>query len=549
MNDGKVGISKKMFIAGLIIAILASSLISVVAMSQLSTTLGLKGEKGDKGDTGATGDAGANGATGPTGATGATGSQGLQGIQGIQGPQGLRGFGTPDYDSGWIDITDKCGQNIVITHNLNSTDLIAEVQGKTTPDSGPMQRHYGLTAYTAGWSKTFGGIYTDWAWALVQSSDGGYALAGSTNSISAGYWFDFWLVKTDSTGNAQWNKTYGGAGDDSARALVQSSDGGYALAGTTNSFGAGGEDFWLVKTDASGNAQWNKTYGGTGNDEAYALVQSSDGGYALAGGTGSFGAGSFNLWLVKTDASGNAQWNKTYGGTEWDYANALVQTSDGGYALAGGKDADSWLVKTDADGDAQWNQTYGGMYGEAANALVQTVDGGYALAGTTNSFGAGGADFWLVKTDASGNAQWNKTYGGTNADYAHALVQTTDGGYALAGYKPSFAGGGYAFWLVKTDASGNAQWNKTYGGTGIDQAIAYALVQSSDGGYALAGWTDSFGVSDYDFWLVKTDASGNVGGVEAGLAWVDSSANTVTLYRGATDTSWNYVRVRLWKPR
>jgi len=179
--------------------------------------------------------------------------------------------------------------------------------------------------------------------------------------------------------------------------------------------------------------------------------------------------------------------------------------------------------------------------------LVQTGDGGYALAGYTESFGAGNADCWLVKIDANGNAQWNQTYGGTSYDAARALVQTGDGGYALAGYTSSFGVGGYDCWLVKTDAAGNAQWNQTYGGKGIDWAIA--LVQTSDGGYALAGWTESFGAGSTDFWLVKTDASGNAGGVESGLAWTDSSANTVTLYRGATDASWNYVRVRLWKPR
>jgi hypothetical protein len=258
-----------------------------------------------------------------------------------------------------------------------------------------------------------------------------------------------------------WTKTYGGTSYDEAWALVQTVDGGYALAGVTDSFGAGSYDFWLVKTDSVGNAQWNQTYGGTGNDEARALVQTVDGGYALAGVTDSFGAGSYDFWLVKTDANGNAQWNKTYGGTNIDYGAALVQTSNGGYALAGGTysfgagNGDFWLVKTDSVGNAQWNQTYGGTGNDGAGALVQTVDGGYALAGVTKSFGAGDYDFWLVKTDANGNAQWNKTYGGTSTDYGvNALVQTVDGGYALAGVTKSFGAGDYDFWLVKTDANG-----------------------------------------------------------------------------------------------
>jgi predicted secreted protein len=336
--------------------------------------------------------------------------------------------------------------------------------------------------------------------------------------------------------------------------LVQTGDGGYALAGATGYSGI--KDFWLVKTDAAGNAQWNKTYGGTNDDEAYALVQTGDGGYALAGYTASFGAGVYDFWLVKTDANGNMQWNRTYGGTISDIACALVQTSDDGYALAGATGdfgagiADCWLVKADSNGIAQWNQTYGGTGYDAAYALVQTVDGGYALAGYTNSFGAGNLDSWLVKTDAAGAMQWNRTYGGTNSDIAETLVQTADGGYALAGTSAISSAPGIVssdFLLIKTDANGNMQWSRTYGVT--EEDWAWALVQTSDDGYALAGYTEPLGIVSSDFLLVKTDASGNIGGLESGLAWVDSSANTITLYRGATDSYWNYVRVRLWKPK
>jgi len=153
-----------------------------------------------------------------------------------------------EYDSGWINITDKCGQDIVVTHGLNSTDLTVDIQGKTSESSGPHQRNYGLTGYAQGWSKTYGGTGEDTARALIRTVDGGYALAGYTDSFGAGY-RDFWLVKIDSSGNMQWNKTYGGTGWDYAYALVQTGDGGYALAGLTSSLGAGSGDFWLVKTD------------------------------------------------------------------------------------------------------------------------------------------------------------------------------------------------------------------------------------------------------------------------------------------------------------
>jgi predicted secreted protein len=335
--------------------------------------------------------------------------------------------------------------------------------------------------------------------------------------------------------------------------LVQTADGGYALAGITSSFGAGGGDFWLVKTDANGTMQWNQTYGGAITDYASALVQTADGGYALAGFTGSFGAGNHDFWLVKTDSAGNALWNKTYGGTSVDEAYALVQTADGGYALAGytwsygAGGSDSWLVKTDANGTAQWNMTYGGTGIDYALALVQTADGGYALAGFTGSFGAGYYDFWLVKTDANGTAQWNMTYGGTSFDWAEDLVQTADGGYALAGSTYSYGAGMIDFWLVRTDSAGNALWNMTYGGTGDD--YAYDSVQTVDGGYALAGVTGSYGAGGSDFWLVKTDAYGNDLGGEYGLVWVDSATNTITLHKGEEDPLWNYVRVRILRQK
>jgi hypothetical protein len=429
------------------------------------------------------------------------------------------------YDSGWLDLRNETGEYYTVTHNLNDTELQVDVRENI-----------------AGWNQTYGGTGSDVAWTLVQTGDGGYAIAGRTASFGAGS-DDFWLVKTDAAGTVQWNQTYGGTYLDEAAALVQTTDGGYALAGTTTSFGVGGADAWLVKTDANGTMQWNKTYGGTLDDVANAIVQTKDGGYALAAWTGSFGAGDWDFWLVKTDVNGIVQWNNTYGGTSRDKTAALVQTTDGGYALTGetlsfgAGNWDSWLVKIDSAGNAQWNKTYGGAGVDEAYALVQTRDGGYTLAGTTTSSGAGSWDFWLVKTDASGTMQWNKTYGGANIDDAYALVQTSDGGYALTGRTRSFNAGMIDAWLVKTDASGNMQWNKTYGET-LD-IWAYALVQTTDGGYALAGYRSSLAA---DFWLVKTD-------IESGLAWVDLSANTVTLYRGATDTSWNYVRVRLWKPR
>jgi hypothetical protein len=373
------------------------------------------------------------------------------------------------------------------------------------------------------WNQTYKGTGADFFCSVVETSDGGYALAGWTTLSSANVDYDFWLVKTDEYGNMEWNKTYGGTGDDRAFSLVEASDGGYVLAGRTESFSAGNEDAWLVKTDAYGNMEWNKTYGGFSNDGAMCVVATSDGGYAFVGSytnrhTSLPNIVEHDFWLVKTDASGQMTWNRTYGNMEWnktygatysDYAHSLVVTSDGGYAIAGittissllGND-DFWLVKTDAMGNMDWNRTYGGTESDIPLAVVTTSDGGYAIAGTTNTFDDTSNDFWLVKTDASGQMTWNQTYGGTETDDgAFSLVVTSDGGYALAGYTTSLGSGGRDFLLVKTDVAGTIKWKQTYGGT--ENEAAYSLIATSDEGYAIAGYKND------DLWLIKTDEYGN----------------------------------------
>jgi hypothetical protein len=370
------------------------------------------------------------------------------------------------------------------------------------------------SAYAVTFAKTYGGIYGEWARFVQQTSDGGYILAGGTTSFGAGS-YDIFFIKMDANGNVQWDKAFGGTDDDRAYSVQQTSDGGYIVAGYTTSFGASLSDIFLVKTDASGNIQWAKTYGGTDYDLAYSVRQTSDGGYILAGETRSLGAGDYDIFLIKTDASGNLQWAKTFGGTSWDGASSVQQTSDGGYIVAGytqsfgAGDYDVFLMKTDASGNVQWDKTYGGTSTDGATSVQQTSDGGYILAGITASFGVGGYDIFLIKTDASGNLQWTKTYGGGNYDDASSVQQTSDGGYILAGWTTSFGAGYSDVFLVKTDASGNLQWAKTYGGT--DEDGAYSVRQISEGGYIVAGSTISFGASSDDIFLVKTDPSGNMG--------------------------------------
>ncbi len=341
----------------------------------------------------------------------------------------------------------------------------------------------------------------------------------------------------------EWTRTYGGANDDLASCVIQTSDDGYAIAGHTNSFGAGGYDFWLVKTNSSGDMEWNKTLGGIRDDYARAVIQTTDGGFAVAGETKS------DFWLVKTNSSGDIEWTQTYGGIKEDAATSLVQTSDGGYAIAGLTQSygaglsDFWLVKTDSAGDMQWDKTYGGTNYDSARSVVQTADGGYALAGHTEPHARIDVDFLLVKTDSEGNMEWNRTYGGVYNDYGRAVVQTDDGGYAVAGRTDSF---GYSArpdwdaWLIKTDPEGKIQWDKTYGRR-LGTENGMAMVGTTDNGFALAGHCSG---NDGDFWFAKTDQDGNLecngiydgGNAEAAYSLAQTSDEGYVL-AGYTDTS------------
>ena len=349
------------------------------------------------------------------------------------------------------------------------------------------------------WSQTYGGTENDGNFSVyvVETSDGGFAIASNTQSFGEGSG-DFWLIKTDASGKMEWNQTYGGTKVDHPYALIQASDGGYALAGGTKSFGdIGSFNVWLVKTDIFGNLLWNRTYGG---GEAGSLVETSSGGYALTSGNR----------LIKTDDYGNLEWTQTYNGS----ALSLVETSDGGFALAGGADDDFWLAKTDDLGNMEWNNVYGGDKLDVAESVVQTSDGGFALVGTTESFPDNWTDWkdcWLIKTDKLGNKEWDKTYGGEKWDWGHSLILTSDNGFAIAGASESF--GDYGFWLVKRDSSGNIEWSRTYGGSERDEGES--VIQTSDGGYVLAGHTQSYGLvgSDIhhlksDIWLVRTNEQG-----------------------------------------
>ncbi|MBI2836765.1 MAG: hypothetical protein HYX75_00485 [Acidobacteria bacterium] len=371
-----------------------------------------------------------------------------------------------------------------------------------------------------GWARAAGGAGTDIYNSVDPTSDGGYIVAGNTISSGAGS-MDGWCLKLDSSGNPTWQKTFGGSGADYLYSAQQTSDGGYIVAGSTESSGAGFGDGWCLKLDSSGKPSWKKTYGGSGNDVFRSVRQTSDGGYIVAGYSSSSTVGFDEGWCLKLDSSGNPTWQKVFGGIGTDWFYSIQQTSDGGYVAAGYTDGygagnfDAWCLKLDSSGSPTWQYAYGGTSFDTVDSVQQTSDGGYILAGRTESFGAGLQDAWCLKLDSAGKPTWQKTYGGSDLDSVESVQQTSDGGFVVAGYTVSFGDGGRSGWCLKLGTSGKISWQRTYGGVGTEWF--HAVQQTSDGGYIAAGYTDTFGEGTPNGFAVKLDGSGEI----------DSSCGTI----------------------
>lgn len=338
------------------------------------------------------------------------------------------------------------------------------------------------------WNSSFGlPISTDEFHSVEQTSDLGYIATGYTDSYytyvhpSGEVYGDLWLLKADPSGKELWNRSFGGGNHDyfdGGECVRQNPDGSYIIAGYTQSWGAGDYDVWLIKTNTNGIELWNKTYGKAFVDVGAGVELDRNGGYIIGGSTRSFGSGGFDIWLIKADSNGLESWNRTFGGSQDDWCFSIKQAKDRGYIIAGSTDSlepkGAWVIKTDASGYEVWNRTFGDLGFLRARSILQTKDGGYVVAGD----GSGKA--YLIKIDSQGNRKWIKTFGRSGDDGFLSARQTFDGGFISVGYKNMMD-----IWLVKTDRFGNELWNATYGGVG--QNLGWDIQQTRDSGYIVAG--------------------------------------------------------------
>lgn len=355
------------------------------------------------------------------------------------------------------------------------------------------------------WNLTFGGPYADGAWCLQETDDGGFILVGS--SASRGEGSDLFLIRTDRAGRCNWTRTWGGSAEDAGYFVQQTLDGGFIVTGSTKSYSMGEELLWLLKTDRNGNLSWERTFGGfvsSAGDGGWSVNETDDGGYIITGYTQSQGKGRKDLWLLKTDGQGNKVWDRTFGGRNDDVGMSVLQSRDGGYIVAGrtasfGKGGDDiWLLKTDLLGKEQWNRTFGGSQDDAGFQVLEAEDG-YVLVGRTES-GSDKMKIILIKVNPDGRKLWERSYSGSSAS---SLQSTVDGGYVIAGRIDNIDTGRDAL-IIKTDSAGREEWSMIRGGRGDD--IGTFAIQDRDGSYMMAGITDSYGNGREDAWLVKIAA-------------------------------------------
>jgi len=408
---------------------------------------------------------------------------------------------------------------------------------------------YNITGFGGiDWQKCVGGLSDDYVHSIQQTADGGYIVAGETFSndrnVTGNHGlYDYWVVKLTASGTLDWQKCLGGLNNDVGKSVQQTADGGYIVAGYTYSNDGnvtgnhGLIDIWVVKLDSTGSVLWEKCLGGLSSDSASSIQQTSDGGYIVAGYTNSNDGnvtgnhGVEDCWIVRLDSAGTLLWQKCLGGSSSDYTSSIQQTADGGYIVAGytwstdgnvnGNHGlgDYWVVKLGSTGTLLWQTCLGGSQNDYAYSIQQTADSGYVVAGASYSNDGnvtgnhGNFDYWVVKLDSTGTFIWQKCLGGLNDDTGRSVRQTADGGYVIAGITISNDGnvtgnhGGADYWIVKLDSSGTLLWQTCLGGLDTDRA--FSIQQTADNGYIVAGAsysndgnvTGNHGIEDY--WVVK----------------------------------------------
>ncbi|MCC6477430.1 hypothetical protein IT157_10295 [bacterium] len=357
------------------------------------------------------------------------------------------------------------------------------------------------------WTRTYGGSGFDQGTDLLVRQGGGYLLSGSSSLVGQSN-INFWAVATDLNGQVVWDKRFGGSNIEWCHAVCEANDSEYLLAGYTRSFGAQGADGWVVKVNASGDSVWSARFGGISDDLFTTVIKANDGGYILAGGTTSYGAGAYDFYVVKINSLGSVVWTKTYGGGSTEVCYSACQESNGNLIFAGvtysfgSGGQDFWVLKTTANGDSIWSRTLGGSYHEQCETVRLSDEGDVIASGYTTSFASGQEDFWLTALSSDGDSLWSKSHGMYNGEVCNSIVPSSDGGYLLAGFTTSIGAGNGDFWILKTDDIGDSLWSKTIGVPAADDC--YGALQLPDGGYLLVGYTNYDGGNVSDMWLVKT---------------------------------------------
>lgn len=374
------------------------------------------------------------------------------------------------------------------------------------PDNGP----FSFTPYA--WARSYGGSSNDWFQSVLATSDGGSVTAGVTESFGAGL-ADLGVAKLTRTGEVIWHKAYGGGVPDRGGSIQATADGGYVMAGHTRSFSSS-YDFWVLTLSAEGVPLLQKAFGGAGFEVAYSIRPTQDGGYWVGGWTNSFGAGGYDFWIVRLHSDGTLARQKTLGGAGQDLLYSMETTSDDGCIVTGATrsfgagDYDFWILKLRSDDSVEWQKTFGGSSEDIPASLRKTSNGGFVVAGSTLSFGAGSHDAWVMELNAAGEVVWQKTYGGTEEDRAEHIQPTRDGGYLVTGRTKSFRASGYDCWLMKLDATGQLLWQNRYGGAADE--IAWSAREIPEEGFLLVGQTSTFGAGGMDGWVLKVDRDGSL---------------------------------------